>query len=174
VVFIITHGNNTITQWILHATLFWCKQLRKKRELQGDLTEAFQFLKGSYKKEGDRFFSGICCDRARGNGFKLKEGRFRLDIQKKYFPVRAVRHQNSSPGDVVDAPSLETIKAGLDQALGNVMGLWCPCSRQGSGATWPLEAPSTSRDSTMMKGHGEWTSKYESDTRWWVSCMQIT
>mgnify|MGYP001855345563 CR=1 FL=1 len=34
-------------------------------------------------KEGDRLFSRVCCDRTRGN--PLKEGRFRLDIGKKFF-----------------------------------------------------------------------------------------
>ena len=50
----------------------------EKRRLCGDLLAAFQNLKGAYKKDGDKPFSRACCDRPRGNGFKLKEGRFRL------------------------------------------------------------------------------------------------
>jgi len=46
---------------------------------------AFQYLKRSYRKEGDRLFSRIRGDRKRGNGFKIKEGRFRLDIRKNSF-----------------------------------------------------------------------------------------
>ena len=82
---------------------------------------AFQYLKGSYRKEGDRLFSRVCGDRTRGNGFKLKEGRLRLDIRKKSFTVSVVRHWNMLPRDVVDAPSLETFKARLDQTLGNLI-----------------------------------------------------
>ena len=55
----------------------------EKRKLQGDLRAAFQYLNGSCKKEGDTLFSRVCCDRTRGNPFKLKE-RFRLDIRKKF------------------------------------------------------------------------------------------
>jgi len=46
-----------------------------------------------------------------------------LDIRKKTFPVRAVRHWNRLPRGVVDAPSLETVKARLDQALSNLIKL---------------------------------------------------
>ena len=52
----------------------------------------FSFLKGAYKKGGDRLFSRACCDRTRGRGFKLKEGRFRLDRRKKCFTMRVVKH----------------------------------------------------------------------------------
>jgi len=82
---------------------------------------AFQYLKGRYRKEGDRLFSRVCGNRTRGNGFKHKEGRFRLDIREKSFTVRLVRPWNRLPRDVVDAPSLETLKARLDKALGNLI-----------------------------------------------------
>ncbi|KFV03028.1 hypothetical protein N340_07430, partial [Tauraco erythrolophus] len=55
------------------------------------------------------------------NGFKLKEGRFILDIRKKFFTQRVVRHWNRLPKEVVDAPSLEVFKARLDEALGNLV-----------------------------------------------------
>ncbi|KFQ39005.1 hypothetical protein N332_05683, partial [Mesitornis unicolor] len=55
------------------------------------------------------------------NGFKLEEGRFRLDIRKKFFTVRVVRHWYRSPREAVDAPSLEVFKARLDRALGNLV-----------------------------------------------------
>jgi len=45
----------------------------------------FQYLKSIYRKGGDRLFTRVCCDRTRGNGFKFKEGKFRLDITKKIF-----------------------------------------------------------------------------------------
>jgi len=69
---------------------------------------AFQYLKGAFKKDGDRLFSGACSDRTRGNGFKLKEGRFRLGIKEKFFMMVVVKHWHGWPKEVVDAPSLET------------------------------------------------------------------
>jgi len=63
----------------------------------------------------------VCSDRTRGNGSKLKEGRFRLDIMKKFFTMRVVNHWNRLLREAVDAPSLEVFKARLDGALSNLV-----------------------------------------------------
>jgi len=57
----------------------------------------------------------------RGSGFKLEEGRFSLDIRKKLFAVRVVRHWNRLPSRVVDASSLRGFEARLDEALSNLV-----------------------------------------------------
>ncbi|KFP50334.1 hypothetical protein N323_06750, partial [Cathartes aura] len=55
------------------------------------------------------------------NGFKLKEGRFGLNIRRNFFTMRVVRHWNSLPREMVDTPSLEVFKVRLDMALGTLI-----------------------------------------------------
>ena len=59
----------------------------------------------------------MCSDRTRGNGCKPKEGKFILDIGKKFFTMRVVKHWNRLPRETVAAPSLEAFKARLDGAV---------------------------------------------------------
>jgi len=93
----------------------------EKRRLWGNLVAAFQYLKGPYNRAGERLFMRIWGNRTRGNGFKLKEGRLRPDIRKKFFAMRIVRHWNRLPRETVAAPSLETFKAKLDVSLSNLI-----------------------------------------------------
>jgi len=93
----------------------------EKRRLWGDLIVPFQYLKGACRKAGEALFTRSCGDRTRGNGFKLKEGRFRLYTRKKFFTMRVVRPWNRLPREAVAAPSLEVFKARLDGALSNLV-----------------------------------------------------
>jgi len=45
----------------------------------------------------ERFFRRVYCDRTKGNGFKLKKGRFRLDIRNKVFKIRVVNTETGCP-----------------------------------------------------------------------------
>ena len=69
---------------------------------------------------GEELFLRVSSNRTKGNGFKLKECRFRLDIRNKIFIVRVVRARNRLSSEVVNASSLEVFKSRLDGALSNL------------------------------------------------------
>jgi len=113
-----------------------------KRRLWGALIVASQYFKGAYKKNGDKLLHKTCCDRTRGNGFKLKEGRFRLDIRKKLFTMRVVRHWHRLPREAVAAPSLAVFKVGwVFEHPGLVEGV--PVHGTGVGTRLSFKVPST-------------------------------
>lgn len=60
-------------------------------------------------------------DRTKGNGFKLKAGRFKLEVRRTFFTQRLVTHWNRMPREVVENPSLEVFKDRLSKALGNMI-----------------------------------------------------
>jgi len=71
--------------------------------------------------DGEGVFTRACGDRTRSNGFKLKEGRYRLDVRKKFLTMSVVKHWNRLPKEVMDVPSLEVFKARLDEALSSLV-----------------------------------------------------
>ena len=134
----------------------------QKRILWGDLIAAFQYLKRAYNKSGDGLFRRIWSDRTRGNGFKLKEGRFRLDMRKKFFVWGWRGTRTGCPEKLWLPPPWKCSRPGR-------MGLWatwsggrCPCPWQGSWNYTVFKVPCNPNCSVIL-----WWNDWPG--RWWES-----
>jgi len=103
----------------------------EKGRLRGNLIYAYKYLQGGCKKDGAKLFSVEPSDRTRGNGHKLKQRKFQLNMRKNFVPLRVTQPWPRLPREAVESPSLEIFKTGLDAVLCSL--LWVTLLRQGVG-----------------------------------------
>ena len=94
--------------WDLHRT---------KALLESNAVISYKYLQGGCQEDGARLFPVVPSDRTRGNGHKLKQRKFHLNMRKNFFPLRVTEHWNRLPRGAVESPSLEIFKTHLDVFL---------------------------------------------------------
>lgn len=68
----------------------------EKGGLKGGLITVFEYKQIS-KKNGDQMFTVFAEDRTEGNGVKLQQGTFKLDIRYNFLTIRLVKFSNKLP-----------------------------------------------------------------------------
>ncbi|KAJ7426187.1 hypothetical protein WISP_18206 [Willisornis vidua] len=93
----------------------------EKRSLRGDLIAVYNFLVRESGGAVTDLFPAVTSDRTQGNGLKLCQRKFSLDIRKRFDTQRVFGHWNRLPREVVTAPSLTEFRKRLDNTLGHMV-----------------------------------------------------
>ncbi|KAJ7414084.1 hypothetical protein BTVI_41736 [Pitangus sulphuratus] len=93
-------------EWLRSLDLFSLE----KRRLRGDLIAVYNFLVRGSGRANTSFFTLVISDRTQGNGVKLSQERFRLDIKKRPLASGSplcIVHYGSIPGQGAKEPEVQ-------------------------------------------------------------------
>jgi len=87
----------------------------------GETLSLYNYLKGGCCQVTVGVFCQVTRDRTRGNGLRLHQGKFSLDIRKNFFTKMVTKHWNGLPTEVVESTSMEVFKRRVDVPLRDVV-----------------------------------------------------